>query len=231
MANLWIRYAERNENGEPTKGGKLIEFFSKESLMGNFDRKINDSKLIGRISENISESNSNKELSKRFNVGCWTIGYSVYDDISAIRQITNKDIWIQEKQEIYKHISPVVAFSIVKSLGFKGVLCEETEIIKLESVESWWSNLSDENKRLFTIDWERIPIEIPLENVIKLIKINIQTCKEHLNIRKFKNVNFIKHIVAFLNSNPMIINVNLNINNMANESQTSQYSNFLKTDN
>ena len=47
----------------------------------------------------------------------------------------------------------------------------------------------DENKRLFTIDWERIPIEIPLENVIKLIKINIQTCKEHLNIRKFKNVN------------------------------------------
>merc|ERR1712070_413332 len=103
-------------NGEPTKGGKLIEFFSKESLMGFCDRKKKDSKLIGRISENISESNSNKELSKRFNVGCWTIGYSVYDDISAIRQITNKDIWIQEKQEIYKHISPVVAFSIVKSL-------------------------------------------------------------------------------------------------------------------
>ena len=231
MANLWIRYAELNENCEPTKGGKLIEFFSKESLMGNFDRKKNDSKLIGRISENISESNSNKELSKRFNVGCWTLGHSVYDCIYSIRQITNKDIWIQEKQEIYKHISPVVAFGIVKSLGFKGVLCEETEIIKLESVESWWSNLSDENKRLFTIDWERIPIEIPLENVIKLIKINIQTCKEHLNIRKFKNVNFIKHIVAFLNSNPMIINVNLNINNIANESQTSQYSNFLKTDN
>ena len=101
----------------------------------------------------------------------------------------------------------------------------------MESVESWWSNLSNENKRLFTINWERIPIEISLENVKKLIKINIQMCKKHLNIRKFKNVNFIKHIVAFLNSNPMIMNVNLNINNMANEFQTSQYSNFLKTDN
>ena len=194
MANLWIRCAELNENGELTKSGKLIEIFSKESLSGNFDRKKNDSKLIGKISENVSELISNKELLLK--IGCWLYGVSVYDDINAIRQITNKDIWIQEKQEIYNHISPLVAFSIVKSLGFKGVLCEETEIIKVQSVESWWSNLSDENKRLFTIDWERIPIEIPLENVIKLIKINIQICKEHLNIRKFKNVNFIKHIVA-----------------------------------
>ena len=91
--------------------------------------------------------------------------------------IKDKDNWKVKVEDIQK-IHPVVAFNLLKSLGFQGIKSTTSGLIKVQSYSSWYSDLNKDTKKA-------------LEN----------------NSGKIDNEQLIKNIIAFVNANPSILNI------------------------
>ena len=192
-------------NNWTRKNGRLQ--YSKDGskpvlLMEHFDKDKSKAGLIGRTDENMRDANNLPRLEKRFDVGCWTLGHSAYENQACMAQITGDDLWQVDKVKVFNEISPLVAFSIVKSLGFKGVQDTVTGKMKVQSVASWWSNTCDKRQRAMLAypDWEKTnqDLDAHMRAAMKL--------KPTL-LRHFKNADFLKRVVGYINANPDIINV------------------------
>ena len=192
-------------NNWTRKNGRLQ--YSKDGskpvlLMEHFDKDKSKAGLIGRTGENMRDANNLPNLEKRFDVGCWTLGHSAYENQACMAQITADDLWQVDKVKVFNEISPLVAFSIVKSLGFKGVQDTVTGKMKVQSVASWWSNTCDKRQRaMLAYDkWEQTGMDLDA-HMRKAMEL-----KPTL-LRHFKNADFLKRVVGYINANPDIINV------------------------
>ena len=171
------------------------------SLMEHFDSNKGSKGTIGRSSRNMKDANNRPNLNERFDVGCWTLGHSAYDNQACMAQITDGSLWEVDKDTIFNEISPLVAFSIVKSLGFKGVQDTVTGKMKVQSVSSWWSNTCDKTqKAMLCYDQWATTADL---------KTGTQTAMQTKPslLKYFKNHKFVSHVVAYINANPDIINV------------------------
>ena len=192
-------------NNWTRKNGRLQ--YSKDGskpvlLMEHFDKDKSKAGLIGRTNDNMRDANDKVNLEKRFDVGCWTLGHSAYENQACMAQITGDNLWQVDKVKVFNEISPLVAFSIVKSLGFKGVQDTVTGKMKVQSVASWWSNTCDKRQRAMLAypDWEKTTqdLDAHIRSAMNL--------KPTL-LRHFKNADFLKRVVGYINANPDIINV------------------------
>ena len=65
-----------------------------------------------------------------------------------------------------------------------------------------WCDLSETNKKLLLANWPEISDETSIDMVIDSVN------GDDLSVTNFTNINFLNHVVNFVNSNPSIINLN-----------------------
>ena len=115
-------------------------------------------------------------------IGCFYTYSPIFKDDGKVNNqlcldyIKNKDKWKVGVADIQK-IHPVVAFNLLKSLGFKGIK-SSNGLVKVQSYSSWLNDLNKESKKA-------------LEN----------------SSGKIENDQLIKNIIAFVNANPSILNL------------------------
>ena len=202
---LWkkIEGWSTNQNAPPSKNNlDRIEYFNNSgmieiSLSEHYIINENLSYLIGR---KVNDPNISEIYSAIMH------GISIFQlnnyNINFLKQITNRDIWVQDEIIISNYLSPLIAFNILKSLGFKAILDTATGLMEVQTTNAWWGNLSETNKKLLLANWPEISDETSIDMVIDSVN------GDDLSVTNFTNINFLNHVVNFVNSNPSIINLN-----------------------
>ena len=185
------------------------------SLMEHYNNNKEKGSTFGRI-VGLSKSLGSSDIKDRFDMKCWAKGSSAYASGPCMAQITNPNLWMTNKQEIFDNISPLTAFSIVKSLGFKGV--ESNGQMMVQDINAWWGQRSDSEKKfLVYTGWGGEDSKKADFEVNKMAASSISTPR---SISEFKNYKFLEHVVAYINANPDIVNKSsTNVVN-GNDSQT-----------
>jgi hypothetical protein len=194
IMNNWIR-----ENGklQYTKDGGKTTISLKEHFIGQREKAA----TIGRKTGNLKDANNpTKLIQERFDAGCWQHGKPAYDNVACMAQITNTDLWSVSKEDVFK-ISPYVAFSVVKSLGFKGILDTTTGLMKVQDVSAWWNSLDDFKKKALVYKHWKTPKSLT-DHEAAIAKEGVPNRLSH-----FGNKAFLEHVVGYMNANPDIINV------------------------
>jgi hypothetical protein len=133
-----------------------------------------------------------------FNTACWMGGSNAFDNDECLKQIVDIDLWKYDDKAI-DHMSPLVAYSILKSLQFKGIKDTERNYIKVQDADDWWSSLEDTHKALLNIPFRHANTTGPSFDSLKAT-----ANKTDKNVTLVK---FLAKLVNFINSNPEILNV------------------------
>ena len=201
----WIFKSTRDKVKEVKK--QMHKSSSKEALADYTDlsltgENVGFEEITRRINNKLEVKDSNGEykslddywsgkreqyLANKSNYGvginCFHTYEPIFDKDGSVKNQTCLD-YIKDKNnwkvgvEDIKKVHPVVAFNLLKSLGFQGIRSTSNGLTKVQSYSSWYNDLHKDSKKA-------------LQN----------------SSGKIDNDQLIKNIIAFVNANPSILNM------------------------
>ena len=157
-----------------------------------------------------------------FNTSCWMSGNNAFNNEECLKQIVDMNLW-KHDQSIINQMTPLVAYSIVKSLQFKGIKDTERELIRVQTADDWWDSLEEEHKKILNIQFSNKINPVTGTSTADTWSALYARRNSMVTTKNMPLIKFLNNIVSFINSNPEILNTTPIISEINLDPRTGVY--------